>query len=103
LDLYSCLFFFFNALIHLIFLQPPFSSASSENASLVPEVGGGPRTSILIAGRSGFTSFQVLFGFVINVSEPSGLGISFAYARYRSIVSIAYLFADFELATTIPS
>ncbi len=39
--------------------QPP-SMASSTKASRVPEVGGGPRTSILLAGRLESTSFQVL-------------------------------------------
>ena len=37
----------------------PASIASSTNASLVPDVGGGPRTSILTLGRLGFTSFHV--------------------------------------------
>jgi hypothetical protein len=40
-------------------LQPP-SIASSAKASRVPEVGGGPRTSMATSGRSGLTSFQVL-------------------------------------------
>ena len=41
------------------FLQPP-SIASSTKASRVPEVGGGPSTSIFLSASSGLTSFQVL-------------------------------------------
>ena len=38
----------------------PGSMTSSTKASRVPEVGGGPSTSIFSAGRAGLTSFQVL-------------------------------------------
>ena len=38
----------------------PVSITSSTKASRVPEVGGGPSTSISLAGSDGFTSFQVL-------------------------------------------
>ena len=55
-------------------LQPP-SSASSANASLVPDVGGGPRTSIFLFGKDGSTSDHFLFGFAISL--PSGPGTVF--------------------------
>jgi hypothetical protein len=42
-------------------LQPP-SIASSTKASRVPEVGGGPSTSILTAGSVGSTSFRSCTG-----------------------------------------
>ena len=47
------------ALIHGNFLQPP-SIANSAKASRVPEVGGGPKTSIAVFGNEALTSFQVL-------------------------------------------
>ncbi len=57
--LYFFLFVFFSALIQANFLAPP-SMASSTKASRVPEVGGGPSTSMVLAGNAGLTSFQVL-------------------------------------------
>ena len=91
---------FLKALKASNFLAPP-SIASSEKASRVPEVGGGPITSILTAGNSALTSFQVLFGFVINL--PSGPGILAAKAKYRSLRVRLICLAFLELATTIPS
>ena len=41
-------------------LAAPFSITSSTNESRVPEVGGGPSTSIFSAGSVGLISFQVL-------------------------------------------
>ena len=49
--------------------------ASSANASLVPDDGGGPRTSIAIFGKEGSTSLHVLLGFATNTFFPEGLGI----------------------------
>ena len=40
---------------------------SSTNESRVPEVGGGPSTSIFAAGSDLLTSFQVVYGFAISV------------------------------------
>ena len=45
---------------------------SSARLSRVPEVGGGPRTRILIAGSDGLTSFQVCAVFGL----PNGLAAS---------------------------
>ena len=88
------------ALIHLNFLHPP-SMANSAKASLVPDVGGGPNTSIFMAGKAALTSFQVLCGF--GMSLPSPAGISFANARNISF-RVSSNFSDFlELAKTIPS
>ena len=51
---------------------------SSTNESRVPEVGGGPSTSILTAGSDLLTSFQVVYGFGISVRRirriRNGLG-----------------------------
>ncbi len=82
-------------------LQPP-SSASSSNASRVPEVGGGPSTSILVAGSAGSTSFQVLLGFAISL--PGSLpGTSFASAKNKSFLVSLNTGADLALAIAIPS
>ena len=51
-------------------LQPSFIT-SSTNASRVPEVGGGPRTSIFSAGSDGSTSFQVWYGLSTSL-PPTG-------------------------------
>ena len=48
----------------------------------MPEVGGGPSTSIFSAGSVGLMSFQVLFG--LATSLPS-TGTSFARARKISL------------------
>ena len=56
--LYAFLSFFFIASMKPKVLQPP-SRASSAKASRVPEVGGGPSTTIGLSGRAPFTSFQV--------------------------------------------
>ena len=68
------------------FLMPakvlqPASITNSTNASRVPDVGGGPSTSIFLSGSLAFTSFQVLLGFAFR-SDPSALaGTSLARAR----------------------
>ena len=62
-------------------LQPP-SIANSLKASRVPDVGGGPKTSILIFGNEESTSFHVLFG--LGISFPPSLlpsGTSLAKAK----------------------
>ena len=54
---------------------------SSTNESRVPEVGGGPSTSIFVAGSDLFTSFHVLYGFGISVVGFAGSGTFLASAR----------------------
>ena len=44
-------------------VRQPASMYSSANESRVPEVGGGPSTSIFTAGSDLLTSFQVVYGF----------------------------------------
>jgi hypothetical protein len=60
-------------------LQPP-SIASSANASRVPEVGGGPSTSMARSGSLSFTCFQVVYGLATGSALPLGSGIRFASA-----------------------
>ena len=45
---------------------------SSTKASRVPEVGGGPRTSIFSAGSEGSISDQFMFGFGMSAPSASG-------------------------------
>ena len=84
-------------------LHPP-SIANSLNASLVPDVGGGPKTSILISGRLEFTSFHVLFGLGMSF-PPSAFPSGTSFARAKKISRFDKLnFSPFlEFAMTIPS
>ena len=84
------------------FLQPP-SIASSTKASRVPEVGGGPNTSIFLAGSTGLTSFQVLYGLSISSSLPFGFGTDLASARKISLRDTSNCFSALVFARTIPS
>ena len=59
----------------------PFSIANSTKASRVPDVGGGPKTSIFIFGKLEFTSFQVLYGLSCNFDPSSFAGTFLARAR----------------------
>ena len=93
---------FLIASIHSIVLQPP-SRASSAKASRVPEVGGGPSTSILVSGREASISLHFEYGLGTRVSPPFGSGTSFASARkicWRVIRTGADLR---EFANTMPS
>ena len=47
----------------------------------MPEVGGGPSTSILVAGSDLSIWFQLVYGFAISVVGLAGSGICFASAR----------------------
>ena len=57
------------------------SITSSTNASRVPEVGGGPRTSIFSAGSEALIWFQVVFGLATILPST---GTSFANASQIS-------------------
>ena len=83
-------------------LQPP-SMASSTKASRVPDVGGGPSTSMSIAGSALLISFQVLYGLGTRLSEPSGFGTSLASAMKISARLMSSCSALTELATAMPS
>ena len=73
------------------------------DAARVPELGGGPRTSIFAAGSDEFTSFQVLYGFAISDCGFAGSGTCFASARYTSR-RVSFMFGlFFECASTMPS
>ena len=93
---------FFIALIQSIFLQPP-SSASSAKASRVPEVGGGPSTSIFVSGSDASTSLHFMYGLGTRVSPPFGSGTSFASARKICLREIETGSDIREFANTIPS
>src|SRR5438477_369578 len=66
-------------------VRQPASRYNSANESRVPEVGGGPSTSILVAGRDLFTSFQVMKGFGTSALGFAGSGTFLASARYTSL------------------
>src|SRR4051812_8206747 len=57
---------------------------SSAKESRVPEVGGGPRTSIFTAGNALLTSFHVVYGFAIRDEGFAGSGTVLASARNTS-------------------
>ena len=71
----------------------------------MPEVGGGPSTSILTAGSDASMSLQLRLGFgTIAPSEgPPSWGISFASARKSCCRVIEKGSAALELASTTPS
>src|SRR5687767_7275811 len=92
----------FTVLTHEKALQPG-SITSSWNASRVPDVGGGPSTSMFWAGNAGFTCFQVLYGLAIKVSGDEGSGTFLASARNRSLRDSLKFGAPFAFATTMPS
>ena len=81
-------------------LQPP-SKASSAKASRVPEVGGGPRTSIRTSGRDGSISDQFRKGF--GIIFPFASGIFLASAKNICFRVSSRFGALRELAITIPS
>ena len=83
-------------------LHPP-SIASSTNASRVPDVGGGPITSMSISGRSGFISDHCWYGLAISSSPPSGSGTSLASARKISLRLISSTSDSTEFASVMPS
>ena len=62
-------------------VRQPASMYSSTNESRVPEVGGGPSTSIFTAGSDLLTSFQVVYGFGIRFIGFAGSGTVLASAR----------------------
>src|SRR3954464_12871357 len=66
-------------------VRQPASMYSSANESRVPEVGGGPSTSILVGGRDLLTSFHVVYGLGISAEGFAGSGTVFANARYTSL------------------
>ena len=72
-------------------------------ASLVPDVGGGPITTIGAAGKAGFTSFHILYGFGLTVSPLGSAGTSFAKARYTSLSVNSRTGPLLALAIAIPS
>src|SRR3990167_3716117 len=99
--LYSASSTFFRSLIHSKDEQPA-SIANSTKASRVPEVGGGPSTSILVSGRAGLTSFQVLLGLGTSFG-PYFAGMPFAKARKISLGVNCMGAVLTELASTMPS
>ena len=78
--LYSFLFSFLRAFLPGKVLQP-LSMPNSLNASLVPDVGGGPKTSIGRSGKLGLTSFHVLYGLGFTVLPSGSAGTSLASAK----------------------
>ena len=90
----------FKAAIDSNVLQPP-SNANSANASRVPDVGGGPKTSIFTAGREESISDHIAYGFGIN--SPAEFGTSFAKARNICCLVTSILPDFLEFASTIPS
>ena len=79
----------------------PSSMPSSTKASRVPEVGGGPRTRIGLAGSDGLTSFHIMYGFGLKPPWPSG--ISLARARKSSRLVMSKRGPSLAFATTMPS
>ncbi len=76
---------------------------SSANASRVPEVGGGPSTSIFVAGSDEFTSFQVLYGFAIERVRVRRIR-DLLREREVHVLRDSFMFAVFLLcASTMPS
>ena len=61
-------------------LQPT-SITNSTNASRVPDVGGGPSTSIFLSRSLAFTSFHVLLGVAFRLAPSALAGTSLARAR----------------------
>ena len=102
ISLYFFLSFFFMLMIKAKDSQP-LSMASSAKASRVPDVDGGPYTSIFWSGSDGFTSFQVLQGLGISFSSPSGAGTFLARARKMSFLVSCRGMEFFDCATTMPS
>ena len=78
----------------------PRAMASSTKASRVPEVGGGPSTSIVTPDSDGSTSRHVLWG--LATSRPF-TGMRLARARKRCSRVSTNVGADLALAMTMPS
>ena len=55
-----------------------YSSWPAEVIAALPEVGGGPRTSIFAFGKAGLTWFHVLLGFGMKPPLPSGTSLASA-------------------------
>src|SRR5262245_42069621 len=83
-------------------VEQPFSSTSSAKASRVPEVGGGPSTSILFAGKDLLMSLQFLYGLAISAVGLAGSGTCLASARNSSRREILNRLLLLELANTMP-
>ena len=54
----------------------PFSITSSTKQSRVPEVGGGPSTSIFLLGSEGSMSVQFLYGLATSLPLASGTSLA---------------------------